>query len=217
MPIAVLNLPLYRRAPHRRSSSTGSAFPSSRRSSPDSAPDLPLVKAYCQSALERCTDHEAHIARLQVRPHPPSPSSTYASPGSPALALKPQQQIDSKLSQWDSMLHDLAETEARARTLGQQVAASLHTLQLSTRPHLVNARNAVEKSQERVKGSRATLESATAAIEDARQALTALEARLAEEEATLRKIDSWQQALLWIALAVLALISILCAWFFARA
>ncbi|GAA5918210.1 hypothetical protein JCM1841_005305 [Sporobolomyces salmonicolor] len=192
MPTAVLNPPLHRRAPHRRSSFTGSVFPSSRRSSADSAPDLPLVKAYCQSALKRCTDHEAHIARLQ-------------------------QQIDAKLSQWDSMLHDLAETEARARTLGQQVATSLHTLQSSTRPHLVNARNAVEKSQERVKGSRATLESATAAIEDARQALTALEARLAEEQATLRKIDSWQQALLWIALAVLALISILCAWFFARA
>ncbi|GAA5896870.1 hypothetical protein JCM5296_002577 [Sporobolomyces johnsonii] len=181
-----------RRAPLRRSSLSGSAFPSSRRSSPDSAPDLPQVQAYCQSALKRCTDHEAHIARLQ-------------------------HQIDSKLSQWDSMLHDLAETEARAKTLSQQLAASLHTLQSSTRPHLVNARTAVEKSQERVKGSRATLESATDAIEEARQALTTLEARLAEEEATLRKIDSWQQALLWIALAVLALISILCAWFFARA
>ncbi|GAA6027279.1 hypothetical protein JCM8097_002552 [Rhodosporidiobolus ruineniae] len=110
------------------------------------------------------------------------------------------------------MLSALSETDDKARALTDQLSRQLQSLRANTTPQVTAARNEVVHSKERVKGSEEQLVDAEGSIERAKEALLRLERKLAEEEATLRKIESWQRALVWLALIAIALLGLLIAW-----
>ncbi|GAA5910989.1 hypothetical protein JCM6882_006740 [Rhodosporidiobolus microsporus] len=153
--------------------------------------DLRRLEAYCQRATDRCAALEDNVARLQ-------------------------HDIEGKLSQWDSMLSALSTTEEKARVLTDTLTGQLHSLRANTGPQVKSAKDEVEHSRERVGGSEEQLEGAEKSIERAREALLQLERKLVDEEATLRKIESWQQALVWLTVFSVALLAILLVYLFGR-
>ncbi|GAA5942477.1 hypothetical protein JCM10213_004787 [Rhodosporidiobolus nylandii] len=158
---------------------------------PDPLVDLRHVEQYCAATAARCSDLERDVHRIQ-------------------------HDIEAKLSQWDTLLRTLSSTDSDARALTEQLSTQLHSLRANTTPQARTATDEAINSKERVEGSEAQLEKAERSIGQAKEALLHLERKLADEEATLRKIEGWQKALVWISFLSLALLILFAAWFFAR-
>ncbi|GAA5835691.1 hypothetical protein JCM11251_002999 [Rhodosporidiobolus azoricus] len=114
------------------------------------------------------------------------------------------------------MLSALSSADEDARALTDRITGQLHSLRANTTPQVKTAKGQVEESRDKVRGSEDALVEAEKSIERAREALVTLERKLVEEEATLRKIASWQQALAWLAGACFVLLAILLSYLFGR-
>ncbi|POY71782.1 hypothetical protein BMF94_5143 [Rhodotorula taiwanensis] len=178
------------RRPNRRKSMAAHAAQQPTRQSavsPLAAHDLRPLEAYCLASVERCHELEKTVAQLE-------------------------RDIGSKLQLWDDRLAKLAAIDAHAQKLAGSMTASLASLRASATPQVSSARRAVLDSTAKIDDRAVELDSSISSIMRARHALERLEARLDDEESTLKRIDDWQRALAWLLIVVLAGFVALVAW-----
>ncbi|KAI5480512.1 hypothetical protein MNV49_000665 [Pseudohyphozyma bogoriensis] len=138
----------------------------------DEQVDLKSLERICAGSIKRCSESEVTINKLT-------------------------HEIDGLLSHWNSSLATLSSLESRAKTLTDQIGASLHLLRNDTSLNLLGTKDGVDQVDERVVRSRRTLKGVRETIAEADTAIEAIEKRMVKEEETLEQISTITQLMLF--------------------
>lgn len=110
--------------------------------------------------------------------------------------------------------HILEAYEGQDRTvteLRDLISASQASLQSAT-PTLQSAESTAQTAKDKIDGFEKTLLKARDIVENSKGTMNALENHMKEQEVIHRKIETWQNALLGTATALVVLIAIVLAW-----